>query len=146
MPNLQAVLRKEIQRVARREIRAELESVRKAVSQYRHDIAELKRVRTDLERRVQYLESREATRLKRGPSKRKPPEGTRFSRTRLRNRREKLGLSREDYARLADVSASTIYNWEAGVTKPGEKHLATLVSLRDMGKREAKRRLDLLAE
>jgi len=140
------VLRQEIQRLARREVRAELESTRKAVTRYRSEIAELKRARADLERRVDYLESREARRLKKGPATKAPPEGTRFSPKALRRRREKLGLSREDFARLAGVSASTLYNWESGSTRPADEHLATLVALRSIGKREAQRRLDLLDE
>jgi DNA-binding transcriptional regulator YiaG len=146
VPNLQAVLREEIRRLARREIRSELETTKKAVAQYRRDIAQLKRDNADLERRVQFLESRETSRLKAGPRTKEPPKGTRFSPTALRRRRERLGLSREDFAKLAAVSASTIYNWEQGVTKPAGKHLATLVSLRDLGKREAQKRLELLSE
>lgn len=144
MPNLQAVLREEIQRLARREIRSELQATKKAVSQYRRDIAELKRSHADLERRLQYLESRETERLKAGPRVKEPPEGTRFSSTALRKRRERLGLSREEFASLAGVSASTVYNWESGKTKPSGQHLATLVALRDIGKREAQKRLELL--
>jgi DNA-binding transcriptional regulator YiaG len=146
VPNLQAVLREEIRRLARREIRSELETTKKAVAQYRRDIAQLKRDQTDLERRVEYLESRETERLKAGPHAKEPPKGTRFSPKALRRRRERLGLSREDFAALAGVSASTVYNWESGTTKPAGEHLATLVSLRDLGKREAQRRLELLAE
>lgn len=146
VPNLQAVLREEIRRLARREIRAEIEATKKAVARFRRDIAQLKRENAALERRVQYLESREAERLKAGPRAKEPPKRTRFSATALRRRRERLGLSREDFAKLAGVSASTIYNWEQGVTKPAGKHLATLVSLRGIGKREAQSRLDLLAE
>lgn len=145
MPNLQAVLREEIRRLARREIRSELQATKKAVSQYRRDIAELKRNNAELERRLKYLESRETERLKAGPRAKKPPEGTRFSPTALRNRREKLDLSREEFASLAGVSASTVYNWESGRTKPTGKHLATLVALRDIGKREAQKRLELLS-
>jgi DNA-binding transcriptional regulator YiaG len=144
MPNLQAVLRQEIVRIARREARSELESTKKAVARYRREIAELKRVRTELERRVDFLEQREAGRLAEGPARKAPPKGTRFSNTALRARREKLDLSREEYARLVGVSASTLYNWESGSTRPGKEHLATLVTLRSLGKREAKKRLELL--
>ena len=54
-------------------------------------------------------------------------------------------MSQKDYARLVGVSQQTIYNWESGGIKPDRKHLATLVSLRGIGKREAKRRLESLA-
>ena len=62
----------------------------------------------------------------------------------LKAQRRKSGLSQEDYASLVGVSNSTIYNWESGNTKPSGKHLATLVSLRGIRKREAKKRLELL--
>jgi DNA-binding transcriptional regulator YiaG len=123
-----------------------LESTKKAVSNYRRDIAHLKRTQADLERRVRYLESREKGRLEAGPRAQRPPAGSRFSPTALRKRRERLELSREDFAKLAGVSASTVYNWESGATRPGEKHLAVLVALRELGKREAQKRVALLAE
>ena len=144
MPNLQSVLKQEIQRLARKEIRSEVEATKKAVAQHRREIAELKRRNQALERTVSYLQSRETKRLKAGPSKAEPPQGTRFSARSLKAQRRNSGLSQEDYASLVAVSKLTIYNWESGRTKPGGQHLATLVSLRGIGKREAQRRLELL--
>ncbi len=146
MPNLQSVLRQEIQRLARREVRAELAATKKAVAQHRREIAELKRRNTALERTVSYLQSRETKRLKAGPSQAEPPKGTRFSVRSLQAQRRRAGLSQAAYARLVGVSGSTIYNWESGSTKPRGKHLATLVSLRGIGKREASKRLELLQD
>jgi len=146
MPNLQSVLRQEIRRLARKEIRSELEATKKAVAQHRREIAELKRRNKALERTVSYLESRETKRLKAGPSKAEPPKGTRFSVRSLKAQRRKSGLSQEDYGSLVGVGKMTIYNWESGRIKLGEKHLATLVSLRGIGKREARKRLALLKE
>ena len=144
MPNLQSVLRQEIQRLARREARSELEATKKAVAQHRREIAELKRRNTALERTVSYLQSRETEQPKAQPSQADPPQGTRFLVRSLKAQRRKSGLSRKDYASLVGVSDSTIYNWESGGTKPSGKHLATLVSLIGIGKREAKKRLELL--
>ncbi len=144
MTNLQSILRQEIRRLARREIRSELEATKKAVAQHRREIAELKRRNTALERTVSYLQSRETKRLKAEPSQAEPPEGTRFSVRSMKAQRKRSGLSQEDYASLVGVSSSTIYNWESGSTKPSGKHLAALVSLRGIGKREAKERMQLL--
>ncbi len=144
MPNLQSVLRQEIQRLARREVRSELEATKKAVAQHRREIAELKRRNAALERTVSYLQSRESKRLKARPSRAKPPQGTRFSVRSLQAQRRTSGLSQEDYASLVGVSISTLYNWQSGSTKPSGKHLARLVSLRGIGMREAKNRLELL--
>ncbi len=144
MPNLQSVLRQEIRRLARREVRSELEATKKAVSQHRREIAELKRRNTALQRRVSYLQSRETKRIKARPSLEEPPQGTRFSTRSMKAQRKRSGLAQEDYASLVGVSSSTIYNWESGSTKPSGKHLATLVSLRGIGKRKAKERMKLL--
>lgn len=144
MPNLQSVLRQEIQRLARKEVRSELEATRKAVAQHRREIAELKRRNTALDRTVRFLQSRESNRSRAGTSEAEPPAGTRFSTRSLKAQRRKSGLSQEEYATLVGVSHSTIYNWESGSTKPGPRHLATLVSLRGIGKREASKRLELL--
>ena len=144
MPNLQSVLRQEIQRLARKEIRSELEATKKAVARHRREIAELKRRNKALERTVSDLQSREAKRLKAEPATAEPPKRTRFSVRSLKAQRRTSGLSQEDYASLIGVSSSTIYNWESGRIKLGEKHLATLVSLRGIGKQEAQKRLALL--
>ena len=146
MPNLQSVLRQEIRRLARKEIRSELEATKKEVARHRREIAELKRRNKALIRTVSYLESRETKRLKAGPSKAEPPKGTRFSVRSLKAQRRNSGLSQEDYGSLVGVGKMTIYNWESGRIKLGEKHLATLVSLRGIGKREAAKRLALLKE
>ena len=144
MLNLQSVLRQEIRRFARKEVHSELEATKKAVAQHRRDIAELRRRNKALEQTVSYLQSRETKRLKAGPAEAEPPQGTKFSVRSLKAQRRKSGLSQEDYASLVGVSKLTIYNWESGSTKPGGKHLATLVSLRGIGKREAKERMKLL--
>src|SRR3712207_9560718 len=52
MPNIAAVLKSEIARVARKEIRAQTTSLKKAVAGYRHDIATLKKRIQDLERQL----------------------------------------------------------------------------------------------
>jgi DNA-binding transcriptional regulator YiaG len=42
------------------------------------------------------------------------------------------------------VSAQTIYNWEHGKSKPRDEQLGSLFAVRDMGKREALKQLELL--
>ena len=93
---------------------------------------------------MSYLQAREAKRLKTQPSKAEPPPGTKFSVRSLKAQRKKSGMSQVDYASIVGVSTVTIYNWESGKSKPGKKHLATLVSLRGLGKREARKHLELL--
>ena len=143
MPNIAAVFRQEITRLARKEVKTQTKAIRTANAQYRRDIAQLKRQAGALSKQVAYLEQQERKRAaKRGPKA--GVEGRRFSPRGLKTHRQKLGLSATDYASLVGVSAQTIYNWEWGTSKPRAEQLASLVAVRDLGKREALKRLDLL--
>ncbi len=143
MPNIAAVLKDEITRLARKEVNAQTRAIRKANAQYRRDIASLKRLTADLSKQVAYLERQERKRTAtRAPAA--VAEGKRFSARGLKTHRQKLGLSAADYARLVGVTAQTIYGWEQGKSRPRPGQLASLVAVRELGKREALKRLELL--
>ena len=142
MPDIAAVLKQEITRLARKETKAHSEPVRKANAQYRRDIADLKREVRALKKRVDFLERQERKRLTR-PTPESQAEGRRFSPAWLKAHRERLGLAAADYAELVSVSPQTIYNWEHGRSKPRKQQLASLAAIRGIGKREALRRLEV---
>jgi len=50
--------------------------------------------------------------------------------------RQRLGLTAEAIGILLGVSAQTIYNWEAGNTRPRDEQMVRIVMLRGMGKRD----------
>jgi DNA-binding transcriptional regulator YiaG len=135
MPNIAAVLRDEIVRLARREIRAEIDKLKQASTKYRTEIAALKREVGDLQRqlaRQAKLNGHAAHTEKQGDAAPK----VRFSAARLRRHRERLELSQIQFGRLLGVSAQTIYNWESG-TRPGKEHLPAIAALRQLTKRAA---------
>ena len=144
MPNLNSVLNEQIRRLARREIRSNTRVVRKATAHYRRDIASLKRQIAALTRQVRTLERQENKRS--GGSGAIAPlketDGLRFRRDGLKTHRAKLGISAKDYGDLVGVSGLTIYNWEAGKSKPRRQQLAKLANVRGIGKREALKRLE----
>ena len=145
MPNIASILKDEILRLARKEVRSELEGIRKSSAQYRSDIAALKR-------QVAALEKQQARIEKKGPkvvtAEAEGEAGTRFrfSEKRFAAQRQKLGLSAAEMGVLVGVSAQTIYNWEAGKTRPRQSQLASIAAMRKMGKREIKAQLETLAE
>ncbi len=143
MPNIGSVLKQEITRLARREVNAQTKVIRKASAQYRRDIAQLKREVAALSKQVMYLERQERKRASKGVPK-ASVEGKRFSARGVQGHREKLGLSAADYASLVGVSSQSIYNWEQGRARPGDEQLASLVAVRELGIREALKRLELL--
>jgi DNA-binding transcriptional regulator YiaG len=141
LPNIASVLKEEIARLVRRQLRSETESLKKASSRYRSEIAALKR-------RIDVLE-KQVFRLERMVPKKAAPAIDEQSETKLRFKpqgvraqRTRLGLSAADMGALVGVSAQTIYNWESGASRPRAEQLAAIAAVRKMGKREAKARLD----
>lgn len=143
MANIARLLKDEITRLARKELRSQVEGLRQASAQYRRDIAALKRQVAALERRVAALQD---TVLRAQPARAESPGATRarFSAKGLRAQRQRLGLSAADFGRLVGVSAQSVYNWEQEATRPRQGQLAAIAALRGIGKREARARLERL--
>ena len=144
MPNIGSVLKSEIQRVARKELRAETQQLKKTVAQYRGQIAQLKRRLQALEQQVRRqarggvraaVSAGDAQDDDSGPS-------LRFSAKGLAAQRKRLGLSAAAVAKILGVSALSVYKWESGKTRPRARQLEAIASLRKMGKREALARLE----
>lgn len=145
MPNIASVLKDEITRLARKELRNQTEGLKKASTQHRGSIASLKRQVTKLERQVSLLEGQ----LLKVPSASSTEESTanvRFTAKGLRSQRKRLGLSAADYAKLIGVTPQSIYSWESETTSPRKAQVAALASIRGLGKKEVQARLAQLAK
>ena len=143
MPNIAVVLKEEIQRLARKEIRAATAPMKKHRAEDRGAIAALKRQVATLEREIAFLRKQEKRRIEVAPAA-EEAEGVRFSPKWIAADRKRLGISARDYGDLVGVSMLTIYNWEKGKSKPRAKQLAAWAKVRGIGKREALKRLELL--
>jgi len=144
MPNIAVVLKEEIARIARKEMRREVDRLKKAASSYRGQIAELKRQVQEQERALRAL-ARAASRQGDASLAAAPAKRFRFSPTRLAAQRKRTGLSAELFGKLIGVSGQTIYLWERGKTRPSAENLAAIAALRAMGKRELTQRLASLS-
>ena len=143
MPNVGAVLKKEITRLSRKELRHQLGGMKKTSAQHRRHIAALRRQVDGLERELTALRARVLERGS-GPSAGSDATKTRFVAKGLRAHRTRLGLSAEDYGRLVGVSAQSIYSWERKASIPRAAQRASLAAIRGIGKREAHTRLKAL--
>lgn len=144
MANVASVLKEEITRLARKEIKTETESLKKASAQYRSEIAALKRRVTDLEKQLSRLLK---TAGQGGVAKPAPGSESkiRFTVKGFKSLRQKLGLTAGEIGILLDVPASTIYNWEGESSKPKAPQMERLAKLRTIGKREVKKLLESIA-
>ncbi len=137
MPNIASVLKAEIARVARKEVRSEAETLKKASAQHRSDIAALKRRVTELEKLV----ARAGKSRPEAPAVPERPDPMRYSAKGLSAQRQRLGLSAPEMAALLGVSTQTVYNWEAGKSRPRQQQMAAIGAVRGMGKRDVQTRL-----
>ncbi len=143
MPNVNAVLAQEITRLAKRVFKSTASTTKKLVTGHRRDLAALKRQVAQLTKTVSFLEKQEKKRSTDLPQV-DASDAMRFRRDGLKTHRAKLGLSADNYGKLAGVSGLSIYAWEAGRSKPRQLQVAKLATVRGIGKREAKERLHLL--
>ena len=144
MANLASLLNENIRRLARREIRGQTQKTRRLTAQHRRDIAALKRQVAALARTIAFLEKQEQRRVASPPSLRQEAKGVRFSARSVKAQRVRLGFSAKDFGRLVGVAALTIYSWESGKSRPRKKQLPALAAVRHLGKREARKRLEMI--
>lgn len=145
MPNIASLLKEEIARVARKQLRAETEALKKANSNHRSQLAELKRRMQALEQQVKRLQKSGGGRASPAASSAaEEGDGTsiRYSAKSLASQRRRLGLSAAALAKLLDVSALSVYKWESGNTRPRRKQIEAIAQLRGMGRRDAQKRLE----
>jgi DNA-binding transcriptional regulator YiaG len=142
MPNMAAVFKDEIRRLARREIKAYAGGTKRLVAQSRREIARLKRLVEEQRKRLAYFTSKNKKGTGAAEIEEDPLAGIRFSSRSVRAQRRRLGLSADDYGALVGVSGLTIYNWEHGKSRPRKSQIAALVAVRGIGKRDAMKRLE----
>ena len=140
MPNIATVLKTEIARIARREVRSETLGLKKASAQFRSDIAALKRRILELEQAVKRLGKVSKPKLTQEAKEAKVP-GIHFSAARLTAQRERLGLTAAELAKLLGVSYQSIHKWEREISSPRASQLALIATLTALGKKSAVARL-----
>lgn len=144
MPNIATLLKSEIARVARKQVRAETAGLKQAIAPYRAQIADLKRRTRELEQQVKRL-GRVAAKVATASPAESGERNLRFSAKGLAAQRKRLGLSAQGFGALIGASGQSVYKWEEGKTRPRAKHLPSIAALRTMGKKEAAARLASLA-
>lgn len=134
MPSIASVLKDEITRLCKKELRSQLDPVRSASARYRSDIADLKRRVVALERQNQKLHKQIPA-----PAEESTDEDRklRFVPKGLATLRRRLDITVEELATLLSVSPQSIYNWQTGKSVPRRAQLEKLASIRGIGKREA---------
>ncbi len=136
--------RTEVLRMARKEIKGELESLRKTIAAQRSEIVELKRGLKDLISQVKVLHKPTARHVNSGKAEAaeanasvRRPRRFQFNAEALATKREQLGISQQAMAALLEASTLSLSRWEKGAVIPRAAQLERIQVVLKMGKREA---------
>jgi DNA-binding transcriptional regulator YiaG len=138
MPNIASTLKQEIGRIARKQTRAEIAALKKAVSMYRSEIAALKRRAGDLEQQLRRVRKSRAT-VRPAQQDNEADATFRFSPKGLASHRERLGLSANDMGKLLGASGQSVYKWENGDARPRARNMPGIAAVRSLGRRDVAR-------
>ncbi|MDI7260997.1 MAG: helix-turn-helix domain-containing protein [Thermodesulfobacteriota bacterium] len=141
MGKVEAIIKSEIVRLAKREVRKisvplgrDVRVLKSAVSQLRKAILALERFTA-----LQKKESEKKISFEAAPEE---VEISRLSPRLVRSLRKRLGVSQRELARLTGVTPLAVYQWETGTFKPKKEKKAILVGLRKLGRRDVKKLLE----
>ena len=144
MPNVAKVLKQEISRLARKEVRAGFTPLKEQIRDLKNLVAQQKKLIARLEERLTQLDGQRAGNgEKDGPAGGEKPRRIRITPRSIKSQRARLHLSQAQLGLLLDVSTNTVVRWETGRTVPRPRHREELARLRTMGVRQVKK---LLAE
>ena len=138
MGKIEAVMKSEVTRLARKEARVavaplagETRRLRKRVSELTQAVGELRRQARQGARLASMQPQATATGT--------PAAGqSRLSGGLIKKLRKRLGVSQSQLAALVGVSTVAIQFWESGRTRPNEQNRAAVVALRKLGRRDVK--------
>jgi DNA-binding transcriptional regulator YiaG len=145
MPNLSQVIKAEISRISRREIKAATNPIRSSTVSLKKTAADLKRkvaaLESDVKRLLTFFNAQQAQ--QQSQAVQTNDNKTRVTAKGVRTLRSKLGLSQEAFAKLLGVSSQAVYIMEhkEGRLNLRSATLSHLLAIRGIGKREAKAKL-----
>ncbi len=140
MAKLESIIKSEIQRLAKREVRSAFRPLRKEVWGLKLKLSNLLKNFTVLDRLAKEISKAKSTEPKLEAS----PEEVKASRLtpeRIAGLRKKLGISQRELGLLVGASLGAVAMWEKGKFKPKGEKKAALVALRKVRKRDVRKML-----
>jgi len=141
MGKLEDMIRDEIIRLARREMRKSFVPLRRDVRSMKGIVFQLRKSVSSLER----FKSQQERQMAQKPVPEVAEEEirkARFSPRLMRSLRRKLRVTQKELALLAGVSVGAVHQWEGGKSEPRAVKKARLVALRSLARREVRKLLE----
>jgi len=141
VPKLEQVLKSEIIRLARKQIRAACGPLARDVRELKRRVSQLSKTVVALDKMRAALEARKAAEGTKLEAPEEKVKAARLSPLLIKKLRTRLGISQGQLASLIGVSGPAVAHWEQGKSRPQGQNRAALVALRGIGKRQVKRML-----
>lgn len=143
MSNFATLFKTEVTRLTRKELKLQVDPLRKQVAAQRKVILGLKQDIAKLQKASASASRAGSARVVVERAEDAPATRARFSAGGLKKLRTRLGLTREAFAPLLGVSSQTIYIWESGQARPRQGSVDKLAIVRGMTKQQVQ---DVLAQ
>jgi DNA-binding transcriptional regulator YiaG len=140
MGKLESIIKSEIQRLAKHEVRSTFRPLRKEVWELKLKLSNLIKNFTVLDRLAKEASKGKSTEPKLEASA-EEVKASRLTPTRIAGLRNKLGISQRELGILTGATLGAVGSWEKGKFKPRGDKKAALVALRKLRKREVRKML-----
>ncbi len=138
MGKLEGMIRSEIVRLAKREVRKISLPLGKEVRSLKGTLSQLRKTMQSVQR---FAAQKEAESRKQKIVLESPTEeitGSRFSPRLIRTLRKRLGITQKELAQLLEVTVGAIHQWEGGKFEPRDQKKGMMIALRKMGRRQVR--------
>ena len=140
MGKLEGLIKEEIIRLAKREMRAKFVPLRRDVRSLKITASQLRKSVAGLQRLVSQQEKQMGSK----PFPEATPEDlktARISPRLIRSLRKHLRVSQRELAKLVGVTVGAVFQWEKGKFEPKDDKKKILIGLRKFGRQEARKLL-----
>ncbi len=142
MAKMEALIKSEIVRLAKREIRKIAMPLGRDVRAMKSTVSRLRRAVLEIQRFVTHQKAMlEKAQVPLAASQ-EEVAGARLSPFLIKRLRRRLGISQRALATLSGVTVGAVYQWETGKFKPRGEKKAFLVALRKLRRREVKKLIE----
>ena len=146
MGKFEGIIKAEIVRLAKREIRKTLVPLGRDVRLLKSTVSQPRKAVLLLERLV--AQPQKELGKRKVPLEATPEEvkKSRFSPRLIRSLRKSLGISQKELAILSGVTVGAVHMWESGRFRPKDEKKSLMVGLRKLGRRDVGKLLEQRAE
>jgi DNA-binding transcriptional regulator YiaG len=142
MGKIENVMREEFQRLARKEIRQQVDPLRRENRELKKRIVKLEALAKPISKVIKKTTEAKLEKMSDLRASEDEVKSARITPAWVQNLRMKLNLSQPELASLIGVSASAVRSWEYAASLPRGSRREALVALRKLGRRDVQKLLE----